>query len=521
MIREESNQFAVPLALSFARTRRRLFHRYAKALKNGLERQRKPPIGETYFDLPAEASTDTAPNISPTLKPLDTILRFICENNGEGCIVLIEGPGGVGKTALLHAVTRALLKLFKRVPDAPLPVNLAPSKDSLETRLGAELGSGLVGDTALKIHLESGHLLVIMDSVSEAGMDEQATEQLFKAKELEHVTLLLTSRPNPASTLRRQVESSANWMVVTPQGLDDQTFPRFVAHYGREALSVPLAKACRGMDKRYLPLLVRLAMKLQQEGQTASSPVEIYDEHFKCLLQGQIPDPQKKLGKMSEAYAWAVGSYWVNGLRTVDYDKEASPLEELLLECGLLVAVGPGNPPPKVRLFHDSMQTYLTAKGLAELERKKYVGMPDIPTGQPQGTGAWTRSEVLLRAATYKRFTAATSELVGTGGGELFEMCLLTFAPADEMREWLRDELNRWAKVHHEDISRFRAKAALKQRGTAAAETTKDLINAATFAAFQTDQSAGGVTNLGAVYAAIAPLIEEIPAPTAVRPTSQ
>src|SRR5262249_39731330 len=152
-----------------------------------------------------------------------------------------------------------------------------------------------------------------------------------------------------------------------------------------------------------------------------------YREYFLKLFEAQFPDHQERLARLAEAGQWCLETYWKDGRRKLLY--EGTPLQQQLLSAGILVAAdartAPNAPPHEVQFFHDSMQSYLTAHGLASQDQKGYAELPrpvDDPTTQ-----TWDRSRVLLWAAANPKFAGAWTDSFRTGGTELFKMCLATF----------------------------------------------------------------------------------------------
>jgi hypothetical protein len=124
----------------------------------------------------------------------------------------------------------------------------------------------------------------------------------------------------------------------------------------------------------------------------------------------------------------------------------------------------------------------------------------------------WDRSRVLLWVAANPKFARAESDLLQTGGTELFHMCLATFATKGGMRRWLRDELSKWAMDHEGDLPR---KAVLKAISPKLNYQTKHtngarILTKAADASFDADEKSDSLTLLGTLYAGIASLVYEL-----------
>jgi hypothetical protein len=164
-----------------------------------------------------------------------------------------------------------------------------------------------------------------------------------------------------------------------------------------------------------LPVLVRLALLVK--GST-STVAELYDAAASSLLgRGSVANES-----LDWASALCVRTYWRSGIRTLRYRNSADePKLQTLLQCGLLVPVAEGSPlrvPDQVKFFHDSMQAYLTARGLFLLS---------------ESAPSW--GDVLLRAAGNPLFLEQTD---AGAGSELFAMCTATFGQQERLADELR-----------------------------------------------------------------------------------
>src|SRR5205823_4235937 len=106
-----------------------------------------------------------------------------------------------------------------------------------------------------------------------------------------------------------------------------------------------------------------------------------------------------------------------------------------LLESGILIPDGlvaslVGHQPHQVRFFHDSMQTYLTARGL------------------------FARSDwsCFVRAAGLPAFCAAPGR-DRRAMSELFMMCVGIFRPLDRLRDCLKQTSFDWSLTRAQDLT--------------------------------------------------------------------
>jgi hypothetical protein len=238
---------------------------------------------------------------------------------------------------------------------------------------------------------------------------------------------------------------------------------------------------------------------------------DIYHSYFLRLFQAQVPDPgqrlelAQRLELLARTAQWCLRSYWLDGQRVQTCEDEE--LRELLKRAGVLIRVG-GPDSQRVRFFHDSMQSYLTAYGLEQADRGGYARLPG-----PTGGGApanWDRSSVLLRAAASPDFSATGADLLSTGGSELYQMCLVLFRKRPGLGQWLRDELVRWANEYDEDLRKINVVGALPPQLAAMAGNVRGaarLLREAAGLCFQVDQEHDSVEMLGRLYAGMAPVI--------------
>jgi hypothetical protein len=504
---EPLNRVAVPLALCLPGSRRRIFEHYVQEVQNQLERDKRQANEERYFALPADVRSSASPAPAPRSEPAAEILTFLTGSAGERGHVLIEAPGGRGKSALLREVVRQALERFKASPaSAPLPVLLTGSGEDIEKMVEGKLASVLLAPELLGAHLEAGDFFLILDGVSESGLPDKVLDGFVHGKYRESTPLLLSSRPDRA--YRHIIEGTAHWRVVEPRRLDEATLDKFVAHYGGRELPEPLKAACRGPDG-YLPILVRMAMTLGADDKVGVSVADVYFRYFLRLFEAQIPEREERARWLEEVSRWCLETYWKDSLRRIRYS-EGSQLQEKLRKAGILVPADNMTPPNEVQFFHDSMQSYLTAYGLALQDKEGYSQLPrpvDDPTTKP-----WDRSRVLLWAAGYPKFVRAGADLLQTGGTELFQMCLATFATKEGMRRWLRDELLKWAKDHKGNLRQKDVLAAIPPQLNYQTRDTHGarILTRAAAACFDADQQSNSLAMLGALYAGIAPLVYEL-----------
>jgi hypothetical protein len=306
-------------------------------------------------------------------------------------------------------------------------------------------------------------------------------------------------------------------MVVEPQRLDEAMLGQFVTHYGGTVLPPSLKAACRGgPDSNYLPILVRMAMTVPEDGDAGASFADIYRRYFLRLFESQYPDEGQRFARLGEAGNWCLDTYWKDGLRKRAYD--ASEIERQLMRAGVLISAdnrtsraNGQSPPREVQFFHDSMQSYLTAHALASQDSKQYMQLPR--PADDDSKKHWHRSRVLLWAAANSKFGGARSDILQTGGSELFQMCLASFAPREGLRQWIRDELLSWAGDHADNLRALDVRKVVPKKLVSHFEDTRgasEILKAAVQESFDADEKADSLNVLGTLYAGIAPLIYDL-----------
>lgn len=500
---EPLNRIAVPLALRLPWSRRRFFREHVSAVRNQLARDQRQANEELYLPLAADVGSHADPTAAASEQPAGHILQFLAGTRGH---VQIEAPGGRGKSALLREVVRQALDQFERHPgDAPLPVMLAGRGENIGAMAETALAGVLLTPESLDLHLQAGDFFLVLDGISESGLSDTAVSSFVQGPYGGSVPLLVSSRPVRA--YRHAIEGSARWLVVEPRRLDEESLEKFVKHYGR-SLPGEARQACRGPDGTYLPILVRMAMTIRH-ADNGVSVADVYRGYFLRLFEAQFPDEGERMQWLGKAARWCLETYWRDGLRTRGYD--ADDVQQRLMTAGVLIPADDLRPPAEAHFFHDSMQSYLTAHSLALQDREGYQQLPRPDDDRIEGP--WDRGRALLWAAANEKFSKAQADILQTGGTELFQMCLATFAPRAGLRRWLRDELKRWAADHDENLRRKDVLAAISPAVIDQLQGTRGaarLLMAAADASYEADEKGNSVESLGHLYAGMAPFVYEI-----------
>jgi hypothetical protein len=408
LIAIEPFRSAGPIILSVPAVRRRIFSPYVKRLRGQLTTAREQSISESYVDLPVRIlSASSGSKGSTTASKMSAAL--CATNRDERCNILVEAPGGRGKSALLRRVVEVSLDAYQRNALSPLPILCYGVETDLAARIRLSLGTDGFPEEVLTALLRAGEFFLVIDGLAESAVTP--------AQILDHIArfgqgapLLVAARPN--ALFRSSIQNSTHWWIAEPQRLSEATIDLFLQAYDCDPRKFrdSIRAACRNIDGEYLPILVRLAMLSLDDG--PSSMTDVYRVALARLLKGDD-------ALMDAAARVCYETYWKTGRRTVAFSTAAADRRAVLrklLEVGLVVPIGAriddDHEPAAVRFFHDSIQTYLTA---VYLSRDRATWLPRV-----------------MEAAADERFSLESSDLFTTSGTELYQMCLITFAPPDE-----------------------------------------------------------------------------------------
>src|SRR5262249_22463539 len=143
-------------------------------VRNQLRRDKRQAKNETYVAIPAYIRSHDRPESVQEADPAGAILRFVAGDADQRGHVIIEAPGGRGKSALLRELVCRAIDQFEKSPgSSPLPVLLTGAGDSIEELLKRTLASVLVSPDQLAAHLEAGDFFLVLDGVSESGLSEK------------------------------------------------------------------------------------------------------------------------------------------------------------------------------------------------------------------------------------------------------------------------------------------------------------------------------------------------------------
>jgi len=422
--------------------RRHLFSDYANELERKIERAKKDANCESYVSIPARIYLEGDESGQLISDPAEFIFKFLASGDpGNSGNVYIESPGGRGKSAIVREVVRLAIERFRIDPKSPLPVMCDPSEDDFEDMIERALGKHKISDEVLELQLKSGDYILVVDGLSESDFKPEEIERFVRSVEGERTRVVISTRPS--NEYRQAVMASESLAVVIPQRLVNENVDLFIETYSRTDrleideghLTKNLKDTCRGSDGTYLPILVRLAILAARENPESVS--DIYEDAFNRLAKSTDEDKIDE-DLIDDAAELCVDTYWKDGYRSLAFASmpvNRKKILQRLLDSGVVVSADEGSrmsrkSPKQVKFFHDSMQSYLTARGLL-------------------AKGDWT---CLVRAAGEPMFRESETDRFTDQVPELFEMCLHVFKPTERLRDELRKQLIQWSREREGDL---------------------------------------------------------------------
>ncbi|REG27962.1 hypothetical protein ATI61_109304 [Archangium gephyra] len=439
---------AAPL-LRWPAFRRRFFATHVRQVRRRVDVASAQANGEVFVELSSHVTEYAGPGVAPSSS--ERTAEELCGLlTRERAHLLIQCAGGRGKSALLRRLVRLSLEHFEKQPSSPLPVFIDPAAEDLETAAKEALQDLGLPEELRDVLLESGDFFLVLDGLTESKLEPEALRRYLEREMGLHAPVLLSARPNEA--YRTAMAHALRWMAVEPKRLDAAGLERFQAAYpGADGKPVPLSESllriCRGRaaDGSYVPILVRLALRFGGGG--VDSVINLYRAVFAGLLK-KAPDDAETSEMLGFAEALCLGSYWRHRSRLIVFrDSPDEAKLRVLLDAGLLVAADarPGAVPTHVRFFHDSMQSYLTARALYAQH------------------AAQERWDCLWRAAGEPGFAREQSDLMTEAGSELFQMCSYVFGYDARLKAELLRHLEQCAEANDERLNKEGILAAVPE----------------------------------------------------------
>lgn len=456
----------VPIALTSDRLRSRLYAEHVRETLRQVGLQRDKLNGEYYAATPCDLFVSESQQKSIVMFPVEELLA-----QRKSVHTLITGPGGRGKSALLRQTTIAACALYERDCSRPIPVLSSATGATMIDLVANSLGASAFPRDILAAELSAGHFMLLIDGLTEGTVDATTIGKFLKSDSEGCITVICSARPSDA--YQEAFVASRFGCLLTPRMLDDACLAGFQEAYiegdrknGIESFSLSGArsKVCRSTEGTYLPILVRLCMQLPED---VFSLAEVYDKTFARLLGIDVFAASAKIDAAAEL---CVDTYWKTGVRSLAYARAAAEkvgLLDTLVKANILVPLKSSLPraaldnrPEEVKFFHDSMQSYLTARGLLK------------------GGQEW--SEILRGAATAPRFRARSDRDIP----EVFQMCLEVFGPQELLIEVLKNELLKIVPIADKQLSKNKLLSL------------SPVATGATFAEFPKEQGVGEMLKL-------------------------
>ncbi|WP_448698143.1 hypothetical protein ACFGVR_15080 [Mucilaginibacter sp. AW1-3] len=423
--------------------RRRIYADYLTASQTKIRRARQSANNEVYIQLPAlyEGPSDGQ-------QELNSPVTFIAEKFRTGnapLLMLVKAPGGRGKSALLREIYSQMLADYLSASSKYIPVFCEGQGATIKEIIAQSMGEFLASEELLDWHLALGHFIILCDGFGGAEMAGDVLRKFQNDTSGSQTSLLISSRTG--SDMEEVIRAAANWMVVEPKRLDDTTVNQFeegYLRYDQERTQAPvfslrpeLKAVCKSPDGTFLPILIRLALIAQENGPVSIDG--IYEWSIRQRIRSNFPDRTQEEKLFWSTVDVGYHNYWANqntrGNREIFFNADNAETLADLLKCGIAIPgeeqqSGFDNPARKVRLFHDSLQTYLTARAL--LSRNDW--------------------DALFAAAGDPVFNSDRSDVVLGTGSELFQMCLLVF-PAAELRARLINDIKQQGSLYSANLT--------------------------------------------------------------------
>jgi hypothetical protein len=308
--------------------RERYVAEYLDRLQRTIGVLQKKAFHEDYVQIPATLrSTDGNEAVSD--QPDLVLARSLAEETN----VFIEAPGGMGKSALLRAVVHHLIVARRNRPDHPVPVLFESALPAILGEIADHLfEKAELSDKSLKVLSTFLTYVVVFDGLVESNIPPDALDRL--AYPLPgvpgRVHLLVSTRPQPlyAQALSncgplttvalsrisegkvREFECACAKTLAAAMKLPAPACDKAIG-----ALSDTLRTHCVGKDGTYIPILIKLAVVVQEEVTSISG---LYRLALARLLKLD-PLSREFTNQLLEAGKLCMATYWREGLRSLAF----------------------------------------------------------------------------------------------------------------------------------------------------------------------------------------------------------
>jgi hypothetical protein len=154
-----------PYLLRWRSMRRRVFTAYVHDLRRQMKEAKEDANNEIYIPIPATLQAPGS-EVRTVANPANEIANSLTNVSNSKPAVLVEAPGGTGKSALLREVIEQSLARFEKDPGVPLPIR-CEGTGSLEDMAFTALGRHAISRDTLAAQIEMGHFFLVIDGPQE------------------------------------------------------------------------------------------------------------------------------------------------------------------------------------------------------------------------------------------------------------------------------------------------------------------------------------------------------------------
>lgn len=409
-----------------------------------------------YVELPASFVHGGSQIEKRSATPANAIARLLMKTDAPS--VLVQAPGGRGKTAMLRGIVAAVARSTD--PAARIPLVLTVEQGPIELLVETALADYDLPQETVRGLLKAGTFLLILDGLTE-GQTAAATIQTYlRGEPGKHSPVLASSRLSDA--YKGAFRSAASSVAVEPLPLSAASLNAFIEHYApgmsatRPAEIERLLEFCRVPGGDYLPILVRISLIIGSDASAAavSSVTDLYQNALRRLLS----DPSESVTDtaIDEAADLALRMWWDKRSRTTPFahsDAQSKILLRRLLTAGVMIPASVNGPQSlhseatSVGFFHDSVLYYLCARSLALKDDASVMALTITRHQEEASTTGTERPEVFeffvhmfqQRSTLITQATADLARLQSLAGQHLSEAMIMDPLPA-ESRDLIRHQ---------------------------------------------------------------------------------
>ena len=255
-------------------------------------------------------ATPTRPGARSTLTEID-LATALCAP--PGFHVFVRAPGGAGKSCLARTLSEIAIERFTSGKARAIPVRVNAEGSSLEEAVQASLGLGFISPDVMHHELATGGYILVLDGLTESSWRPAQLRRLLD--DWPCCPVLVTLRPHSDHT--EVLRSTEAWMEVRPGGLEgigDVT--KFIAAYNAASpatacpsLPGAVVDACRGLDGRYSPIMLRLALLSASKSEAplmlaAAGPAGLFRTTLERLLGAEADATLQKAAEICRHWLW-------------------------------------------------------------------------------------------------------------------------------------------------------------------------------------------------------------------------